>query len=79
MLFCNITGMNFEKDGIWFEPYVPNAVSNIEIGGLCVRGCNIDISICGNGKRIKSFTVNGKNTNNFMKFDGDKEITIIME
>ena len=79
MLFCNIAGMNFEKGGIRFEPYVPNGISNIEIGGLCVRGCNIDISIFGNGKRIKSFTLNGKNTNNFIKFDGDKEITIIME
>lgn len=79
MLFSNIVGMNFEKDGIRFNPYVPQNINNIEVGDICVRSCNINIRISGNGRRLKSFMVNGKETENFIRLDGNKDIVIVME
>lgn len=79
MLFSNIVGMNFEKDGIRFNPYIPQNINNIEVDDICVRDCNINIRISGNGRHLKSFMVNGKGTESFIRFDGDKDIVIIME
>ena len=79
MMFCDIVGMRFEKQGISFNPYVPQNINNIEVGDICVRSCNINIRISGNGRHLKSFMVNGKETENFVRFDGDKDIVIIME
>ena len=53
MLFSNIVGMNFEKDGIRFNPYIPQNINNIEVDDICVRDCNINIRISGNGRHLK--------------------------
>lgn len=79
MLFSDIAGMNFEKDGIRFKPYVPEGITDIEIGGLRVRGCGINARISGNGVNVKSFTVNGSRADNFIRYDGDKDIAIEVE
>lgn len=79
MMFCDIAGMRFEKDGIRFAPYVPSGINNMEIGNLCIRGCNIDISISGNGSKIKNFTVNGGETESFAPYTENMNVGIIIE
>lgn len=79
MLFSDIVGMRFERDGIRFNPYIPQNINKLEIGGLSVRNCKINISIIGSGKNINKFTVNGEQTDSFISYNGDKNVKIEMQ
>ena len=78
MLFCDIVGMKFEKDGINFAPYMPDGIKSLEVGNLRINGHKIDISVSGNGNVVKSVMVNGKPSEQNVRCDGDKKIEIVM-
>lgn len=54
-------GMHFETDGLYFKPFVPEALSDIRsLDGFHYRDAVLNITVKGFGSEIKDFTVNGK-------------------
>ncbi|MDE7188950.1 MAG: hypothetical protein K2N96_02270, partial [Muribaculaceae bacterium] len=75
-------GIDFEKDGLAFHPFVPEALAGIRsLEGLKYRNAKIDITVSGYGNRIKSFKVNGKEQAPFIPADkakGNMKVDIVM-
>lgn len=64
-----LAGMEFNNDGIFFVPNVPeNLPGEKKIEGLRYRDAILDININGTGKAISTFTLDGKPADPF--FDG---------
>ncbi len=54
-------GINYEKDGIRFEPFVPKALADTRsLDNYRYRDAILNITVKGYGDRIASFTLNGK-------------------
>lgn len=54
-------GIDFEKDGLQFRPFVPKALAATRsLDNFKYRDANLNITISGYGDKIKSFKVNGK-------------------
>lgn len=54
-------GIEFEKNGLAFHPFVPEALgADRSLTGFKYRNATLNISISGYGDKIKSFKVNGK-------------------
>jgi glycogen debranching enzyme len=80
MIFMNIAGMSFKTGGIKFTPYLPSSIKNMEITNLHIRNAVLNIKIEGQGAKIKSFKVDGKETDSFVAYgDGVKNIEITVE
>lgn len=79
MLYSDIIGMEFNPSGIEFSPYLPKGIGKIESRGLKIRGNNINITVKGSGSKIKSFSVNGEECANFVDYNGNKDIEIVVE
>ncbi|MBD5310787.1 MAG: glycogen debranching protein [Bacteroides sp.] len=75
-------GIDFEKDGLAFHPFVPEALAGTRsLEGLKYRNAKIDITVSGYGNRIKSFKVNGKEQAPFIPADkakGNMKVDIVM-
>ncbi len=76
----NIIGMEFTTEGIKLNPYLPEEIETLEFGDLVYQNSKINIKISGIGGNVKSFKINGKNTQPFLKNSskGDIDIEIIM-
>lgn len=75
-------GIHFETDGLRFEPFIPKKLSDSRsLTNFHYRNANLNITIEGYGDRIKSFIVNGKETEPFIpaKSKGLLNIRIVME
>lgn len=79
---CRILfGISFGKDGIHFNPFVPKALDDIRtLSGFPYRGATLNITIRGYGDKIKSFTLNGKESKPYIPADikGENDIRIVM-
>lgn len=74
-------GINFEKDGLLFKPFVPKALADTRtLSGFHYRNATLDITIEGYGDSIRSFTLNGKEHRPFIpaNIKGNNTIRIIM-
>ena len=75
-------GIDFEKDGLAFHPFVPEALAGTRsLEGLKYRNAKIDITVSGYGNHIKSFKVNGKEQAPFIPADkakGNMKVDIVM-
>lgn len=75
-------GINYEKDGLAFRPFIPKALGQTRtLRNFKYRGSTFDITVRGYGNRIKSFTVNGKEQRPFIPSDikpGQYSIAITM-
>ena len=75
-------GIDFEKDGLAFHPFVPKALAGTRsLEGFKYRDAVLDITISGYGNEIKSFKVNGKEQSPFIpakKAKGNIKIEIVM-
>lgn len=74
-------GINFEKDGLAFDPFVPKALAgDRSLKNFKYRNATLDINISGYGDRIKSFRLNGKEHKNLISPDikGHNTIDIVM-
>lgn len=74
-------GIEFEKDGLSFHPFVPKAMAATRsLEGFKYRDAVLDITVSGYGNEIKSFTVNGKSSKPFIpaKAKGNLKIDIVM-
>lgn len=65
MIYRTIAGMEFEPDGIKFEPFIPSALSGDKtIKAFRYRNATLDITIKGTGSEIKSFTIDDAEKDN---------------
>ncbi len=75
-------GIEFEKDGLAFHPFVPRALGATRtLTGFPYRGAKLDITVSGYGSEIRSFKVNGKEQAPFIpasKAKGTMKIEIVM-
>lgn len=63
-------GMNFQKDGILFAPFVPEALAETRsLEDFPYRGGRFSVTISGYGDKIASMTVNGKKHNPALPVD----------
>lgn len=54
-------GINFEKDGLAFKPFVPKVFGETRsLNGFKYRNATLNITVSGYGDKIKSFKLNGK-------------------
>lgn len=61
MIYRVFAGMEFETDGIEFEPFVPAALSGDKtIKSFRYRDAILDITIKGTGSEVESFTIDGE-------------------
>lgn len=54
MIFMNILGMRFQKDGVIFEPYLPAGITNMEISNLRIQGKCYTVHVEGTGYDVKT-------------------------
>lgn len=75
-------GIDFEKDGLAFHPFVPEALAATRtLSNFPYRGAKLDITVSGYGSDIKSFRINGKEHAPFLAADkakGHMKIDIVM-
>ncbi len=74
-------GIEFERDGLAFHPFVPKALAaDRALKGFKYRDATLDITVKGYGDEIKSFTVNGKKHKPFIPANakGRLNIEIVM-
>ncbi len=75
-------GLDFEKDGLAFHPFVPAALAATRtLTGFPYRGALLDITVSGHGSEIKSFKVDGKEQAPFIpasKAKGNMKVEIVM-
>ena len=74
-------GINFEKNGLAFRPFVPKALgAERTLSGFRYRDAVLNITVKGYGDRIASFTLNGKEHKPFIPADikGENNIVITM-
>ncbi len=75
-------GIDFEKDGLAFHPFVPKALAATRsLNGFKYRDANLDITVSGYGNEIRSFKVNGKEQAPFIpakKAKGNMKVEILM-
>lgn len=75
-------GIDFEKDGLAFRPFVPKALAGTRtLENFKYRDARLDITVSGYGSEIKSFKVNGKEQPPFIpakKAKGTLKIEIVM-
>ncbi len=74
-------GINFEKDGLAFRPFVPEALGGERtLENFKYRNATLDITVRGFGNEIKSFTLNGKEHKPFIpsNIKGHNKIVITL-
>ena len=75
-------GIDFQKDGLAFHPFVPKALAGTRtLDGFKYRDADLNITVSGYGNEIKSFKVNGKEQQPFItasKAKGKMNIEIVM-
>lgn len=75
-------GIDFEKDGLAFRPFVPKALAATRsLDNFKYRDASLDITVSGYGSEIKSFKVNGKEQAPFIPADkakGKMRVDIVM-
>ncbi|MDE6693569.1 MAG: hypothetical protein K2K05_09315, partial [Muribaculaceae bacterium] len=75
-------GIDFEKDGLAFRPFVPKALAATRsLDNFKYRGASLDITVSGYGSEIRSFKVNGKEQQPFIPADkakGKMKVEIVM-
>lgn len=68
MIFMNILGMRFEKDGVRFCPYLPEGVTQLQVTDLEIRGRKYQVYLEGKGRKIDCFQINGSDAEYFLPY-----------
>lgn len=73
-------GITYEKDGLAFHPFVPEALgADRTLTNYPYRNATLDITVKGFGNRIKSFTLNGREHAPLISPDIRGHNTIVIE
>ena len=75
-VYMNLFGLNFCVDGIHFNPIGSKLTDNMELGNIKYRDALLNIKIEGNGTKIKSFSINGLETQPFVSKESTGELNI---
>jgi len=59
MIQYGLAGMRNLNDGLLFSPFLPNNIHHLEINDFKYRNSTLNIVLNGNGKKIKTFLLNG--------------------
>ena len=80
-VYMDLMGMDFKTDGIEFRPVKSTFVNKRELEGLHYRNAVLNVSVIGEGSKIKSFRVNGKESEPFIGTNesGELNIEIMLE
>ncbi len=79
MVFMGLAGMRFDSDGVRFQPVMPKGVGKVHLSNIRYRKMALDITVEGNGAKIKQCRIDGKETKDcFLPVDGEgrKVVTI---
>jgi glycogen debranching enzyme len=79
MVLMGLAGMRFDSDGVRFQPVMPKGVGNVHLSNIRYRKMALDITIQGNGAKIKQCRIDGKEAKEcFLPADGEgrKVVTI---
>ena len=79
MVFMGLAGMRFDTDGVRFQPVMPKGVGNVHLSNIRYRKMALDVTVEGNGSKIKQCRINGKEAKEcFLPADGEgrKAVTI---
>jgi glycogen debranching enzyme len=72
MVLTGLAGMRFDTDGLRFQPVMPKGVGNVHLSNIRYRKMALDITVQGNGAKIKQCRINGKKTKDgFLPADGE--------
>jgi len=79
-VYMNLVGMNFSEKGIHFAPIGSLLVEKVQLSSLNYRNAILNITINGNGNVLKSFKINGEETDPFVSCDitGNVDIEIVL-
>lgn len=73
-------GIDFQKDGLAFKPFVPEALDGTRsLSNFRYRDAVLNITVKGYGANIRSFTVNGRETEPFVSPDSKGVMDIVIE
>ena len=77
MILMDVIGMDFTEKGITFAPNMVAGLENIELENITYRGSNLNVSVNGGGKKVKSISVNGKMCDMFVP-TGDEVYNVVI-
>lgn len=61
LVLTGLLGMEFERTGIRFRPWLPEEIESLTLRNLHYRKGVLNICLKGHGNRVKNFIMNGKN------------------
>ena len=83
MILFGLVGMQVSRDGIRFEPCIPEGISQIDVVDLHVRNARMDLAIRGKGVRLRTLTVSGVQLppESVIPWDswGQRKLNVVME
>lgn len=82
MVQNGLVGMRIMNNRLEFEPYLPSGINYLKITAIVYRDAKINVVLKGNGRKVKSFFLNGKKQKeNFIPstIKGNNEIMIELE
>ncbi|MBD0777782.1 hypothetical protein HPE56_08255 [Maribacter sp. ANRC-HE7] len=80
MIYFGLAGIRLENNGIVFAPYLPENIHYLQLNDVVYRNSTLNITLLGNGNKIKSFMLNGRQIDDY-KIDSNikGENTLIIE
>ncbi|MGA2257739.1 MAG: hypothetical protein ABSG53_24010 [Thermoguttaceae bacterium] len=81
MVFLGLAGLRVETAGVRFQPCLPNGVSFVELRNLAYRRMTLDVTVRGNGTRVKRLLINGQEVKDGLlgaAGEGRKQVTIVV-
>lgn len=78
-VYFDLIGMNFSANGIEFNPVGSKLVGEIKLKNFSYRNAIINITIKGNGDKVKLFKINGKEEKPFISADAKGVFDIEIE
>jgi cellobiose phosphorylase len=83
MILFGLVGMQVSRDGIRFEPCIPEGISQIDVVDLHLRNARMDLAIKGKGVRLRTLTVSGVQLppESVIPWDswGQRKLNVVME
>lgn len=77
MILYGLLGMEFNVNEINFKPNLPENMNNVSFKNLRYRNMILNLTIKGNGRNIKSYTINGLESKNIVLKAANKGIVNI--
>ena len=60
LMVFDLAGMNFDENGVVFEPHLPEGIQRVDLTGISYRKAMLNVHVRGVGGHIAEMTVNGR-------------------